>query len=69
MSLRRRWARITYRCSLTTCHSTYTTTANSKHGSGECDGNVQQLCVSQHVDSQKEWWQFIQCQNFESLSR
>jgi len=40
-----------------------------KHGSGECDGNVQQLCVREHTDTQKEWWQFVQCQNFESLSR
>lgn len=42
---------------------------HSKHGPSECDGNVQQLCVRDGSTSQKDWWNFIQCQNFENLNR
>jgi len=40
-----------------------------KHGPSECDGNVQQLCVAAHARTQKEWWNFIQCQNFQNLNK
>lgn len=40
-----------------------------KHGAAECDGNVQQLCVAANVKTQKDWWNFVQCQNFNGLSR
>jgi hypothetical protein len=43
--------------------------ACSKHGPSECDGNVQQLCVAAHARTQKEWWNFIQCQNFQNLNK
>lgn len=40
------------------------------HGSQECDGNVQQLCVrDSSKTSQRDWWNFIQCQNFQDLKR
>lgn len=40
------------------------------HGSQECDGNVQQLCVRDNPKVlQRDWWNFIQCQNFQGLKR
>lgn len=42
----------------------------SMHGGSECDGNAQQLCVRDNKDvTQREWWNFIQCQNFQDLNR
>lgn len=44
--------------------------SNSVHGSQECDGNVQQLCVrDSEKTSQRDWWNFIQCQNFQDIKR
>ncbi|KAJ3563848.1 hypothetical protein NP233_g8676 [Leucocoprinus birnbaumii] len=34
------------------------------HQREECAGNVQQLCVAKYAEP-KQWWSFIQCQNFE----
>lgn len=32
------------------------------HGSKECVGNVQQLCVKQYA-AFETWWNFVRCQN------
>lgn len=37
-----------------------------KHGPRECEGNVQQLCASAHLD-QAAWWPFVTCQNRQPL--
>ncbi|KAL9712706.1 hypothetical protein Ac2012v2_003943 [Leucoagaricus gongylophorus] len=34
------------------------------HGPEECAGNVQQLCVNKYA-TQEQWWNFVQCQNFD----
>jgi hypothetical protein len=35
-----------------------------KHGPVECAGNVQQLCTKKYAPW-PNWWEFVQCQNFE----
>lgn len=30
---------------------------------------MQQLCVAKHAPSWVNWWEFVQCQNFEGLSK
>ena len=35
------------------------------HGHEECEGNVQELCAVSRADSQEDWWNFLQCVNFE----
>jgi len=35
------------------------------HGSQECQGNVQELCAINRSQSQEDWWQFVQCLNYE----
>ncbi|KAG9023686.1 hypothetical protein FRB95_012633 [Tulasnella sp. JGI-2019a] len=36
------------------------------HGQQECDGNVQELCVSKHLHL-AEWWTWLQCINLGGL--
>jgi hypothetical protein len=38
------------------------------HGAEECAGNVQQLCVAKY-EPFPDWWQFIQCQNYEGREK
>jgi len=33
------------------------------HGTDECAGNVQQLCVAKYTTPRK-WWSFVQCQDY-----
>jgi Gamma interferon inducible lysosomal thiol reductase (GILT) len=35
------------------------------HGVEECRGNVQELCAMHVADTQEDWWNFVQCLNFE----
>ncbi|KAF8351466.1 hypothetical protein F5887DRAFT_209883 [Amanita rubescens] len=37
------------------------------HGTQECAGNVQQLCVAKYAPSR--WWEFVRCQNFEGKEK
>ncbi|EKM80293.1 hypothetical protein AGABI1DRAFT_113492 [Agaricus bisporus var. burnettii JB137-S8] len=39
-----------------------------KHGAEECAGNVQQLCIAKYA-SPDQWWNFVQCQNFEGTAQ
>jgi len=39
------------------------------HGETECDGNVQQLCFRHAYPDLRQWWQFVQCQNFGSRDK
>lgn len=36
-----------------------------KHGVQECRGNVQELCAMKLANRQQDWWNFVQCLNFE----
>lgn len=38
------------------------------HGSDECAGNVQQLCVAKHTPM-RTWWEFVMCQNYQGRNR
>ncbi|KAH6914918.1 hypothetical protein BKA70DRAFT_559025 [Coprinopsis sp. MPI-PUGE-AT-0042] len=38
------------------------------HGPGECAGNVQQLCAAKYTPF-KNWWSFVQCENFQGRSQ
>ncbi|SCV72341.1 BQ2448_3878 [Microbotryum intermedium] len=47
-----------------------------KHGPSECTGNIQQLCAAKYwqgvdgsVNPWATWWNFVQCQNYNGLSR
>ncbi|KDE03454.1 hypothetical protein MVLG_06065 [Microbotryum lychnidis-dioicae p1A1 Lamole] len=47
-----------------------------KHGPSECTGNIQQLCAEKHWkvvngsgNPWATWWNFVQCQNYNGLSR
>jgi len=33
------------------------------HGTHECAGNIQQLCLAKYAPSTSQWWDFVQCQN------
>jgi Gamma interferon inducible lysosomal thiol reductase (GILT) len=35
------------------------------HGVEECRGNVHELCAMNRAQSQQDWWNFVQCLNFE----
>ena len=39
-----------------------------KHGSMECGGKVQQLCVAKYRPL-KMWWSYVMCQNFQGKDR
>ncbi|KAI0322439.1 hypothetical protein OF83DRAFT_731405 [Amylostereum chailletii] len=39
-----------------------------KHGSDECAGNVQQLCVAKYRPL-KTWWAFVMCQNYQGKDK
>ncbi|KAF8477879.1 hypothetical protein JB92DRAFT_3091411 [Gautieria morchelliformis] len=36
-----------------------------KHGVAECRGNVQELCAMHVANTPQDWWNFVQCLNFE----
>lgn len=38
------------------------------HGTEECAGNVQQLCAAKYA-TREQWWDFVQCQNFEGRAQ
>jgi len=35
------------------------------HGVQECRGNVQELCATHVAHAPQDWWNFVQCLNFE----
>ncbi|KIJ46514.1 hypothetical protein M422DRAFT_29329 [Sphaerobolus stellatus SS14] len=35
------------------------------HGEGECRGNIHELCAMTLAHTQPDWWEFVQCLNFE----
>jgi len=37
-----------------------------KHGETECQGNIQQLCFKKYYPVQRDWFAFVNCQNFNS---
>lgn len=38
------------------------------HGPTECAGNIQQLCAAKYTPF-KEWWSFVQCENYQGRSK
>lgn len=36
-----------------------------RHGPEECTGNIHELCAMDVAATQQDWWQFVQCLNFE----
>lgn len=38
------------------------------HGPDECAGNIQELCAIKYAPT-KQWWQFVQCQNFQGREK
>jgi len=36
-----------------------------KHGPEECLGNIHELCAMNLAATQQDWWEFVQCANFE----
>ncbi|KAI8460229.1 hypothetical protein BY996DRAFT_4574965 [Phakopsora pachyrhizi] len=39
------------------------------HGESECKANIQQLCYKKKFPQLKDWWSFVQCQNYAGLGR
>jgi len=35
------------------------------HGADECRGNIHELCAMHLAETQQDWWEFVQCSNFE----